>query len=76
MRFSNGYVVTAGFREKQLAQVGTLFTPDTILRRYCELVAKKWDYSDRKECRPGRPRIRQVIVDLIGEFAKENRTCR
>jgi transposase InsO family protein len=34
------------------------------------LVAKKWDYSDRKK--PGRPRIRQVIVDLILRFAKEN----
>ena len=36
---------------KRLQEVGTLFTPDTILRWHRLLVAKKWDYSDR---RPGR----------------------
>ena len=35
---------------------------------------KKWDYSDRKEKQLGRPRTRQVIVDLIVKFAKENPT--
>ena len=40
---------------KQLEQVGTLFTPDTILRWHRQLVANKWDYSDRKEKRTGRP---------------------
>jgi hypothetical protein len=59
---------------KQLAQVGTLFTPDTILRWHRQLVAKKWDYSNRKEQKPGRPRTRQVIVDLTLQFAKENPT--
>ena len=34
---------------KQLKQVGTLFTPDTILCWHRQLVANKWDYSDRKE---------------------------
>jgi putative transposase len=38
---------------KQLAQVGTLFTPDTILRWHRQFVAKKWDYSNRKEHKPG-----------------------
>ena len=42
---------------KQLEQVGTLFTPDTILRWHRQLVANKWDYSDRKEKRTGRPMI-------------------
>lgn len=32
------------------------------------------DYSDRRQKRPGRPRIRQVIVDLVLRFAKENPT--
>ena len=41
---------------KQLAQVCTLFTPDTILRWHRQLVAKKWDYSNRKEQKPGRPK--------------------
>jgi hypothetical protein len=47
-----------------------LFTPDTILRWHRMLVAKKWDYSDRKK--PDRPRIRQVILDLILRFGQEN----
>ena len=57
---------------KLLEEFGTLFTPDTILRWHRELVAKKWDYSDRKQQQVGRPRIRQVIVDLTVKFAKEN----
>ena len=59
---------------KQLLQIGTLFSPDTILRWHRQLVANKWDYSDRKEKKPGRPRTRQVIVDLVMKFAKENPT--
>jgi hypothetical protein len=57
---------------KALSEIGTLFTPDTILRWHRQLVANKWDYSDRKETKPGRPRTRQVIVDLVVKFAKEN----
>ncbi|MCP4889030.1 MAG: hypothetical protein GY904_20765, partial [Planctomycetaceae bacterium] len=59
---------------KQLEQCGTLFTPDTILRWHRQLVARKWDYSDRREKILGRPRIRQVIVDLTLQFARENPT--
>ena len=59
---------------KAIEEVGTLFTPDTVLRWHRMLVARKWDYSDRKEKKPGRPRIRQVIVDLVLQFAKENPT--
>jgi putative transposase len=59
---------------KQLEQVGTLFTPDTILRWHRQLVANKWDYSDRKEKKTGRPTTRPEIVDLTVKFAKENPT--
>ena len=55
---------------KRLEEVGTLFTPDTILRWHRKLVAQKWDYADRRK--PGRPRIRQQVVDSILRFAKEN----
>lgn len=48
-------------------------TPDTILRWHRELVAKKWDYSEKRQA-VGRPRIRQAIVDLILQFARENPT--
>ena len=58
---------------KRLEEVGTLFTPDTILRWHRMLVATKWDYSQRRKS-VGRPRIRQIIVDLILRFTKENPT--
>ncbi len=54
-----------------LHQLTTIVTPDTILRWHRELVAKKWDHSDKRQA-VGRPRIRQEIVDLIVRFAKEN----
>ena len=38
---------------KRLLEVGTLFTPDTILRWHRQLVARKWDTSDQRK--PGRP---------------------
>lgn len=58
---------------KLVDQICTLFTPDTILRWHKTLIAAKWDYSDRKK-KLGRPRVRQVIVDLTLQFAKENPT--
>ena len=59
---------------KALMELTTIVTPATILAWHRELVAKKWDYSNRRKQGPGRPRIRQVIVDLILQFAKENPT--
>ena len=58
---------------KLLDQICTLFTPDTILRWHKRLIALKWNYSDRKK-KLGRPRVREVIVDLTLQFAKENPT--
>ncbi|MEO2009687.1 MAG: helix-turn-helix domain-containing protein [Pirellulaceae bacterium] len=55
-----------------LLELTTIFTPDTILRWHRELVAKKFDSSDKRK--PGRPRIRQGIVDAIVCFATENPT--
>ena len=57
---------------KALLELTTIFTPDTILRWHRERVAKKFDSSDRRK--PGRPRIRQVIVDSIVRFDRENPT--
>jgi putative transposase len=56
---------------KVLAQVGALFTPDTILRWHRELVAQKWDHSAKRR-KVGRPPTAQEVVDLILQFAKEN----
>ena len=57
---------------KALLELTTIVTPDTILRWHRELVAKKFDSSNKRK--PGRPRIRQVIVDAIVRFARENPT--
>ncbi len=56
---------------KRLEEFGTLFTPDTILRWHRMLVAKKWDYSERRKS-VGRPRVKQEIVDLVRRLAREN----
>ena len=33
---------------KRLSEVGTLFTPDTILRWHRQLIANKWDHSNKR----------------------------
>jgi putative transposase len=55
---------------KTLRELTTIVTPDTILRWHRELVAKKINSSDKRK--PGRPHIRQEIVDAIVRFAREN----
>jgi putative transposase len=55
---------------KALAEVATIATPDTILRWYRELVAKKYDSSARRG--PGRPRTAAEIVRLLVEMATRN----
>jgi putative transposase len=56
---------------KALLELTTIVTPDTILRWHRELVARKWDHSDKRNS-VDRPRIRQVVVDLILRFARDN----
>jgi hypothetical protein len=34
---------------KALQEIATIVTPDTILRWHRQLVAQKWDYSDRRQ---------------------------
>ena len=53
-----------------LAQLATIGTPDTILRWYRELVAKKYDGSERRG--PGRPRTKAEIARLVIRMATEN----
>src|ERR1700722_18921169 len=59
---------------KVLETVGTLFTPDTILRWHRLLVAKQWDTSDRGKKKPGRPPIVDEIRALVVRLASENPT--
>src|SRR5439155_24154340 len=60
---------------KLLAEVGTLVTPDTLLRWHRwhrMLVAKKWDYSQRRKDKPGRLPVADEIRDLVLRLAREN----
>jgi len=53
-----------------LNELATLITPDTLLRWHRQLVASKWNYSQRRG--PGRPRVMKTIIDLILRMAHEN----
>jgi hypothetical protein len=57
---------------KVLADVATIARPDTILGWYRKLVAHKFDGSKARR-RPGRPRIKREVEQLIIRMATENR---
>ena len=57
---------------KMLGRHGNLAHPDTILRWYRELIARKYDGSEKRG--PGRPRVMATIRKLVIQFALENRT--
>lgn len=54
---------------KLLSELDTLVTPNTLLRWYRHLIARKWTYSRPG---PGRPRVMTTIVDLVMRMALEN----
>jgi hypothetical protein len=56
---------------KVLQGVAGIVTPDTILRWYRRLVAKKYDGS-KKRRKPGRPPTRKEIADLVVKMALAN----
>src|SRR5688572_22548957 len=56
-----------------LEEVGTLVTPETLLRWHRQLIAAKWDYSQRRQ-QLGRPRVSQELVELVLQMARENPT--
>jgi hypothetical protein len=55
-----------------LADVAGIVTPDTILRWYRLLIAKKYDGSKRR--RPGRPSTKPDLAALVARMATENPT--
>ena len=57
---------------KRLGAIGTLFTPDTILRWHRELIARKWNYSQLRNKRAGRPPVSAAIETLVLRMAREN----
>jgi putative transposase len=57
---------------RRLAGIAGIVTPDTILRWYRTLVAKKYDGSTAR--RPGRPRTKPDLAALVVRMANENPT--
>ncbi len=55
---------------RALAEVAGIVTPDTILRWYRGLIAKKYDGSARR--RQGRPMTPQDVAELVVRMAREN----
>ena len=55
---------------RMLAQVASIVTPDTILRWYRRLIARKYDGSARR--RRGRPITPREVADLVVRMAVEN----
>lgn len=58
---------------KALADVGPIVKPDTILRWFRDLVAKKFDGSKHHRY-PGRPRVDPEVERLVVRFAEANST--
>ncbi len=52
-----------------LREIGSLVTPDTLLRWHRQLIAKKYDGSQGKV---GRPTVGSEIAALVVRMAKEN----
>ena len=57
---------------RHLAAVAGIVTPDTILRWYRKLVAKKYDGSKKR--RPGRPPTKPDLAALVARMANDNPT--
>jgi putative transposase len=55
---------------RQLAALGTIVTPDTLLRWYRQLVASKYDGSTSRK--PGRPKTAAEIEKLVLDMASNN----
>jgi len=55
---------------KRLFEIGTLVTPDTLLRWYRRLIAKKYDGSQAR--RAGRPKTAAEIERLILRMARDS----
>jgi hypothetical protein len=57
-----------------LSEIGTLVTPDTLLRWHRQLIAQKWDFSDRRTKTVGRPSVSEEVSQLVVRMARENPT--
>ena len=44
--------------KQRLQEIATIVTPDTLMRWYRQLIAKKFDGSQQRKSGPGRPKCR------------------
>jgi transposase InsO family protein len=61
-----------GLGRRALEEIATLVRPETFLAWHRNLIAQKYDGSQRRG--PGRPRVMNEIRDLAIRMARENRT--
>ena len=85
-RCSNDIHLTGGCRNaerKILAEKGqplgqlledviTLVQPENLLKWHRQLVAQKWDFSSRKQPKPGRTPVSVEVEQLVVKLAREN----
>src|SRR5450755_1145276 len=57
---------------KLLADVITMVQPETLLKWHRQLVAQKWDFSSRRQAKPGRTPVSVEVEQLVVQFAHEN----
>src|SRR5262249_28895680 len=50
-----------------LREIATIVTPDTLLRRHRQLIARKWTYGRRSRRRSVVVEIRQLVVRMATE---------
>ncbi len=58
-------------KRSQFLEIGTIVTPDTLLRWHRKLIAKKYDGSQSKRRSPGRPRVAGEIESLVLRMARD-----
>ena len=61
-------------RYARLKEIANIATPQTLLRWFRTLVARKYDSSDKKRKTAGRPPTAETIVKLLIKMAKETGT--
>ena len=65
-------VAALAMGRKLLQSVVGIVKPETILAWQRRLEQKKWDYSERRQRRPGRPRTPGEVEALVCRLAREN----
>ena len=68
---TTGCGLTLDFARNRLFEINTVVTPDTLLRWYRRLIAKKYDGSNNRTV--GRPKTVIEIEELILQMARQNR---